>query len=146
MWKAHLVKTLVSVGFEEAVLDDTLFHNQDNSILLHMHVDDGLLVGKLRPAVLKFIEDLKKHYTLKVKKRPAQHLGYTFVWQDNQSLLVHQNFVDKILEKFGMSNVNPMKSSPPLNFHQLVVLDSPAFNFKTIQKAIGMLNYLALHT
>jgi hypothetical protein len=112
-----------------------------------MHVDDGLIVGKSRPAVLSFIENLKKHYTLKIKERLAQHLGYTFVWQNDQSLLVHQaDFVNKILDEFGMSDANPVKSPSPLNFHQLVALDSPAFDVKTMQKAIGMLNYLALHS
>jgi hypothetical protein len=59
MWKAHLVDMLASVGFVPCILNDVLFHNQDNLILLHMRVDDGLIVGTLRKAVICFIEDLK---------------------------------------------------------------------------------------
>jgi hypothetical protein len=51
-----------------------------------------------------FIEDLKKNYLLKVKEKPNQHLEYTFDWQANGSLLVHQSdFAQKILDKFDIT-------------------------------------------
>jgi hypothetical protein len=77
MWKAHLVSTLNSIGSTASILDDALFHNWDNSILLHMHVDDGLIIGKSRPAILTFLDNLQKTYSLKIKERTTQHLGYT---------------------------------------------------------------------
>ena len=55
MWKEHLVETLNKVGFTASILDDALFQNSDCSILLHMHVDDGLIVGKSRAAIVAFI-------------------------------------------------------------------------------------------
>jgi hypothetical protein len=45
-----------------------------------------------------------------------------------------------------MNDSNPVKAPSPLNFHQLVASDLPLINEKVMQKAIGMLNYLALHT
>jgi hypothetical protein len=77
MWKAHLVSTLNLIGFTASILDDALFHNWDNSISLHMHVDDGLIVGKSRPVILAFLNNLQKTYSLKIKELPMQHLGYT---------------------------------------------------------------------
>jgi hypothetical protein len=147
MWKEHLVSTLNSVGFTASILDDALFHNWDYSILLHMHVDDGLIVGKSRPAILQFLKNLQKTYVLKIKERPSQHLGYTLVWNSDHSLLIHQSdFTSKILDEFSMNKSNPVKAPSPLNFHRIIASESPPFDAKVMQKAIGMLNYLALHT
>jgi hypothetical protein len=147
MWKQHLVETLHQIGFEASILDDALFHNSDNSILLHMHVDDGLIVGKSRKSILNFLNNLQKSYVLKIKERPTQHLGYTFVWKPDGSLLIHQSdFTHKILNDFDMLDANPVKAPSPLNFHCVMAFDSPPFDVKTMQQAIGMLNYLALHT
>jgi hypothetical protein len=147
MWKEHLVETLSSLGFNASILDDALFHNADFSILLHMHVDDGLIAGKSRSAILCFIEKLREVYSLKVNEKPKQHLGYTFDWRQDGSLYIHQSdFTLKILDKFGMAGANPVKAPAPLNFHSLVALETDAANVHSMQKAIGMLTYLALHT
>jgi hypothetical protein len=75
VWKEHLVQTLSDIGFVASIFDDALFHNNDFSILLHMHVDDGLIVGKSRQQIVKFLEDLRRTYLLKINERPNQHLG-----------------------------------------------------------------------
>jgi hypothetical protein len=135
------------IGFMPCIINDALFHNKEKSILLHMHVNDGLIVGKSRLNVKFFINELKKHYFLKVKERPNQHLGYKFDWQANGSLLVHQSdFAQKILDEFDMTNATSVKAPSPLNFHRVIASESPSFDVKMRQKAVGMLNYLALHT
>jgi hypothetical protein len=147
MWKEHLVKSLASIGFVASILDDALFHNKDFSILLHMHVDNGLVVGKSRPAIMNFLDQLKKVYSLKICERPKQHLGYTFDWQVDGLLYIHHlDFTRKILDKFNMSGANSVKAPSPLNFLLLVASDAEPVDVKYMQKAIGMLTYLALHT
>jgi hypothetical protein len=136
MWKVHLIQTLDSIGFKPCIIDDALFHNKDTLILLHMHVNDGFIVGKSRLAVECFIGKLKKHYSLKVKEQPNQHLGYTFDWRANGSLIVHQSdFAQKILEKFDMTNATSVKAPLPLNFHRVIASKLPSFDVKTMQKA-----------
>jgi hypothetical protein len=147
MWKAHLIETLGNLRFLLCIIDDALFHNAHKSVLLHMHVDDGLVDGKSRQDVLHFIDLLKNFYVLKVKEQPNQHLGYTLDWLRKRLLYVHQsNFPQKILEEFDMTNANAVKAPSSLNFHWVIALESPPFDIETMQKAVGMLNYLALHT
>jgi hypothetical protein len=147
MWKEHLVESLASIGFIPAILDDALFHNSEFSILLHMHVDDGLVVGKSRLAIMNFLNQLRKISSLKVNERPKQHLGYTFDWRSDGSLYIHQSdFDEKILDEFDMAGANPVKAPSPLNFQSLVASDAEPVNVTYMQKAIGMLTYLALHT
>jgi hypothetical protein len=99
--------------------------------------------------MLDFLDQLKKIYSLKICKRPKQHLGYTFDWRNDGSLYVHQSdFTCKIIDEFDMSCANSVTALSPLNFHcqSLVVSDAKPVDVKYMQKAIGMLTYLALHT
>jgi hypothetical protein len=147
MWKEHLVQSLISVRFTASILDNALFHNADFSILLHMHVDDGLIVGKSRTTILGFLENLKKIYSLKINEKLKQHLGYTLNWQSGGLLYIHQaDFTQKILDEFDMSEANPVKAPSPLNFQSLVAQEANPVNVTWMQKAIRMLTYLALHT
>jgi hypothetical protein len=112
-----------------------------------MHVDDGLVIGKSRQHILGFLGQLKRTYSLEINERPKQHLGYMFDWKNDGTLYICQtDFALKILSEFGMMDANPVKSPSPLNFHCVVASESPQFDVKTMQQAIGMLTYLVLHT
>jgi hypothetical protein len=85
--------------------------------------------------------------TIEVQERPAQHLGYTLDWKEDGSVHVHQtDFAEKILYDFNMNNANLVRALAPMNLHKVVASDAPSVNQKLYQKAVGMLNYLALHT
>lgn len=45
-----------------------------------------------------------------------------------------------------MYNANPVKSPAPMNLVKLAAENAEPFNVKVMEKAIGMLNHLALHT
>ena len=76
-----------------------------------------------------------------------QHLGYTLNWKEDGSIHVNQaNFTQKILSDFCMDESNPFREPAPTNVHQVVAGELPSFHQKTYQKALRMLNYLALHT
>jgi hypothetical protein len=45
-----------------------------------------------------------------------------------------------------MMDSNSVKAPSPLNFHCVIATDAPPIDVKLMQKAVGMLNYLALHT
>jgi hypothetical protein len=146
-WRKHLVSTLKQIGFDSSPLDESLFYNCDRSIMLHMHVDDGFLVGSDRSQVLQTLEDIQHHYKIKIKECPTQHLGYTLNWKEDGSVHVNQaDFTQKILQDFCMDDSNPVRAPAPTNLHQIVASESESFHRKTYQKALGMLNYLALHT
>ncbi|MBW0531862.1 hypothetical protein O181_071577, partial [Austropuccinia psidii MF-1] len=127
--------------------DECLFFNTDRTIFLHIHVDDGFIIGETAELVELFLNQLNKSYSIKTKKQPTQHLGYTLSWQPNGSVILHpQDFCTKILEEFNMTSANPIKTPAPANIHNVVAQVSVPFSNLTMQKAIGMLNYLALHT
>jgi hypothetical protein len=141
------VATLTAIGLDSAPLDESLFYNSDRSIFLHMHVDDGFIIGKNCLAVVQLLDDIKATYSIKIKEYPTQHLGYTLDWKEDGSVHVNQeDFTNKILFDFNMHDSNPVRAPAPVNLHKIVASDSPSFHQKLFQKAIGMLNYLAMHT
>ncbi|MBW0483799.1 hypothetical protein O181_023514 [Austropuccinia psidii MF-1] len=146
-WKAHLVSTLCQLGLSSADTDKCLFFNTDRTIFLHIHVDDGFIIGETAELVEIFLTQLRKSYSIQTKKQLTQHLGYTLSWQLNGSVILHQkDFCSKILEEFNMTSANPIKTPAPANIHNVVAQASVPFSNLTMQKAIGMLNYLSLHT
>jgi hypothetical protein len=91
---------------------------------------------------LKFLKDLQKTYVLKIKERLTQHFGYTFIWRSDGSHFIHKSdFTHKILKDLDMLDATLVKALLPLNFHCVM-----AFDVKKMQQAIGILNYIALHT
>jgi hypothetical protein len=89
-WRKHRVGTLTKLGLLSSPLDESLFYNPDRSVMLHMHVDDGLIVGWDHNQVNQLLEAIKRVYTIKVKERPTQHLGYTLDWKEDGSVHINQ--------------------------------------------------------
>ncbi|MBW0592607.1 hypothetical protein O181_132322 [Austropuccinia psidii MF-1] len=109
-WKAHLVSTLCQLCLSSADTDKCLFFNTNRTIFLHIHVDDGFIIGETAELVKLFLTQLSKSYSIKTKKQLTQHLGYTLSWQPNGSVILHQqDFCSKILEEFNMTLANPIK-------------------------------------
>ncbi|MBW0551314.1 hypothetical protein O181_091029 [Austropuccinia psidii MF-1] len=83
MWKTKLTTTLSRLGLMSAQSDKSLFTNNDKSLLLHIHVDDGFLISKSESTIVTFLNNLNAILKLKYKKRPTQHLGYNLEWSSN---------------------------------------------------------------
>jgi hypothetical protein len=146
MWKKHLSGTLKSLGLTPSIMDDALFFNADRTLFLHMYVDDGLIVGQNKSIITSFLSKLEKAYKIKVKEKPTQHLGYTLEWGTNSVVLHHQAYVEKILCAFNMESANSVRTPLPTNALHQVELESTPFDAAVMQKAMGYINYLAIHS
>lgn len=127
--------------------DESIFHNSSKLLLLHIHVDNGLVVGQSCQEVVSFLEGLRATYHIKSQERPSQHLGYTLDWKEDGSVLIHQrDYCEKILDEFSMTKANPVKGPAPMNLTKLAAEAAEPFSVNIMEKAIGMLNHLALHS
>ncbi|MBW0474965.1 hypothetical protein O181_014680 [Austropuccinia psidii MF-1] len=145
--KAHLVSTLRKLDLVSADTDECLFFNTDRTLFLHIHVDDAFIIGETAEIIENFLTQLSKLYSIKTNKKPSQHLGYTLSWQQNGSVILHQqDFCSKILEELNISSSNSIITPAPENIHNVVAQVSAPFSNLTMQKEIGMLNFLTLHT
>ncbi|MBW0530362.1 hypothetical protein O181_070077 [Austropuccinia psidii MF-1] len=70
--------------------DECLFFNTDRTLFLHIHVDDAFIIGETAGIIKNFLNQLSKLYSIKMKKKLTQHLGYTLSWKQNGSVILHQ--------------------------------------------------------
>ncbi|MBW0564218.1 hypothetical protein O181_103933 [Austropuccinia psidii MF-1] len=116
-------------------------------MFLHIHVENGFIEGEYGSVIERFLKQLNKSYSIKAKKKLAQHLGYILSWKPNRSIIIHQlDFCTKILDELNIISSNSIKTPSEANIHKFVEQTSAPFSKYMIQKAIGMLNYHPLHT
>ncbi|MBW0588597.1 hypothetical protein O181_128312, partial [Austropuccinia psidii MF-1] len=97
MWKAKLNETLSSLGLASAQSDESLFVNNDKTLLLHVHVDDGFIISKTEDFITNFLDKLNSILKLKYKKKPTQHLGYNLTWSKNELKINQTDLIIKLL-------------------------------------------------
>ncbi|MBW0473672.1 hypothetical protein O181_013387 [Austropuccinia psidii MF-1] len=144
-WGAHLDDSFKQLGLSACESDESIFFNSETNIFVHIHVENGVIVGSSRDEILALLQGLKKTYKLKTKEKPKQHLRYTINWLKDRLILHEEDFCRKIVEEFRMEHANPIKTPAPLNVRQQLASDSPPFDLHLWQNAIGILTYLALH-
>ncbi|MBW0500502.1 hypothetical protein O181_040217 [Austropuccinia psidii MF-1] len=127
--------------------DESLYINLKDSLFLHMHVDDGFLIGKEESKIISFLTKLHSKLKLKYQKYPTHHLGYKLDWKNNNTLyLSQQDLIRQLLYNNDMDSSRNVKT--PCNGNILKEVDEPGEPIMTTeyQQAIGSLNYLVQHS
>ncbi|MBW0540391.1 hypothetical protein O181_080106 [Austropuccinia psidii MF-1] len=147
MWQLKLVQVLRDLGMTSTRADDSLYSNTEKTMFLHVHVDDGFLIGKSEKEILCFLKLLYAKLKLKYQRNPTQHLGYHLMWLPDGSVQLSQrDLIVRLLKDTDMENSRSVKSPCNLNLiRELETVDEP-INVTAFQQAIGSLNYLAQHT
>ncbi|MBW0514160.1 hypothetical protein O181_053875 [Austropuccinia psidii MF-1] len=147
MWQAKLTQVLKDLGMNSTRADDSLYTNDKRTMFLHVHVDDGFLIGKSEQELLRFLKELHTVLKLKYQRNPTQHLGYHLNWTpDGNVYLSQHDLIHRLLRDSDMENSQPVKS--PCNgnlLKELEAVDEPV-DVTGYQQVIGSLNYLAQHT
>ncbi|MBW0549977.1 hypothetical protein O181_089692, partial [Austropuccinia psidii MF-1] len=147
MWQLKLINILTRCGMSKSTSDNSLFLNNNQSLILHVHVDNGFIIGKSEDDIVKFLSLLSKELTVKYKKQPTQHLGYRLDWKVEHSVGLSQaDFIKKLLHDNDMTDSKGVKT--PCNGNLLIEIDDKGevVGLNCYQHAIGSLNYLAQHT
>ncbi|MBW0572269.1 hypothetical protein O181_111984 [Austropuccinia psidii MF-1] len=127
--------------------DDSLFLNKDLSLILHVHVDDGVIIGNDELLIQNFLSQISNEIKIKSKRNPTQHLGYMLGWHEDGSLSLGQSDLIKcLLHDNDMSESKGVKTPCNSNFHTEIDDEGEVVAITSFQQAIGSLNYLAQHT
>ncbi|MBW0535216.1 hypothetical protein O181_074931 [Austropuccinia psidii MF-1] len=147
MWKLKLTTILEQCGMFKSRSDDSLFLNKDLSLILHVHVDDGFIIGKDDLLIQNFLSQIRNKIKIKSKRNPTQHLGYMLGWHEDGSLsLVQSDLIKRLLHDNNMSESKDDKTPCNGNFHTEIGNKGEVVAITSFQQAIGSLNYLAQHT
>ncbi|MBW0514988.1 hypothetical protein O181_054703 [Austropuccinia psidii MF-1] len=147
MWQAKLVSVLKELELTSTRADNSLYSNQDRRLFLHVHVDDGFLIGNNEKDLLIFLEKLNRKLSLKYQKKPTHNLGYCLDWATNGTVyLSQQDLILQFLRDHDMDGSWDVKT--PCNGNLLKELESVGdpVRITAFQQEIGSLEYLAQHT
>ncbi|MBW0535667.1 hypothetical protein O181_075382 [Austropuccinia psidii MF-1] len=147
MWQAKLVSVLQELDLTSTRADNSVYSNQDRTLFLHVHVDDGFIIGKNEKDLLIFLEKLNRKLSLKYQRKPTHHLGYHIDWETDRTVyLSQQDLILQLLRDHDMDGSQDVKT--PCNGNLLKELESvrDPVRITAFQQAIGSLNCLAQHT
>ncbi|MBW0581241.1 hypothetical protein O181_120956 [Austropuccinia psidii MF-1] len=141
-------QTLSRLGLVSEKSDKSLFTNNDKSLLLHIHVNDGFLISKSENTIVTFLNNLNAVLKFKYKRRPTLHLGYNLEWSNNNLKINQTDLIVKLLRQFEMQDSKTLKTPCNGNFLNEINsnLSDDAIQATSFQQAIGSSNYLAYHT
>ena len=155
-WNTTLDEYLNSVGYRKSNADGCIYvkslkevNGHISFVILGVYVDDIIPVSN-NPQLLKAEKAaLCKRFEMTDQGEIHYLLGMSIKRERLcRTLTVSQlNYVEKVLEKFGMENSKPVSTPLELGkrFQQLLPTDEP-FDVQTYQQAIGCLTYIATAT
>ena len=148
-WYQTLVPELKKLGFELLTTDGCIFKHAANGALLLVYVDDFALAAPTIKDIDSTADVLGGIFELKKLGEVRTFLGYSIIRdRDNRIVYIHQgNYVNKILERFGKSNLHPVKTPwLPGRFALPKTWEAVEYAIKLYQEEVGSINYLATGT
>ena len=151
-WNNKFTSFLKTLDFESTDDDPCVFYNTDKSIIIVLHVDDGLIAGNDTKKMLNILNKLHKEFTIthsKIEEKELSYLGMQIKVSKNEIFVSQSRYAEKILLRFNeiFGEIYPAHTpiergmiTNPENF----VNDKPLSKTVPYRQAIGSLLYLAI--
>lgn len=109
-WNRKFKSFIERFGFKASDSDPCVFvsHQNNNTLILAIYVDDGLVVGSNKTDVELIIKRLQKEFEIKAME-VGFFLGFEIERQSNGSIFMHQTaYATRVLRKFRMDECYPV--------------------------------------
>ncbi|CAB0008728.1 unnamed protein product, partial [Nesidiocoris tenuis] len=103
-WNEKLKSTLKKFGLQPTKNESCLFVNDTKTLMLAIHIDDGLLIGKRNDEMNKFLHDLQQDFDLTYTYQPTKYLGMEIIKKTGLIKLSQESYLQSVLERYGMEN------------------------------------------
>lgn len=145
-WNLKFDAFLQRFNLQQSVVDKCLYYNRDYTLFLAIYVDDGLVASRNKKLLSELINYLKSNFELKVMECEA-YLGFQIVRdrEKRQLKLQQAHYVEKILEKFGMTDCKPASTPEEVATTKLTEAD-PLDESYPFKELVGSLLYLVTCT
>lgn len=142
-WNQKISRFIERFGLAASKADPCVFTNE--SVILAIYVDDGIIAGKDDRSIDCIIEYLQENFEVKVVNVGC-FLGLEINQLSDGSIFVHQTaYANRVLHKFEMENCNPV--SVPSDPNQTLSKDDGSDkSLYPYRQLIGSLMYLAIAT
>lgn len=145
VWNDTLESFFVHVGFSPLKSCPCIYSNVDNSVFVLVYVDDLLIASTDDVPIKKLINQIDSNFNIKVMEVPSKFLGIV-IERSEQRMLLHQRpYIEAVIERFGLSNANPVKT--PMEFGlRVIVKEEDVDRSLPYREIVGCLNYIAQGT
>lgn len=100
-----------SLRFEDFDVDPCNYYNQDRSIIMVLHVDDGMMIGKYVKSINKVLDEMNFKFKITCKpvsNDPINYLGMQIKSTMKEIFISQSEYVQKMLKRFRCDNMNPV--------------------------------------
>ena len=110
MWNEEFTNTMVTLGFTQLKTDYCCFIQQENNsfTIIIVWVDNILAFSNSDIGNDEIKAELKSKFEVNLIGNPSMILGIKLSQEDHLISLSHGHFIDSLLNKFGLENVNPV--------------------------------------
>lgn len=147
-WNSCFESILLEMGFKQCEADCCLYSKitEGKKLLITLYVDDGLVAATDEDLANSFLNDLRKR--LKITTKPASYyLGLQIVRDNDGSVFINQEaYARKILERFGMSECNPVTTPIEKETFHSGKVETENKEKYPYREAVGALAYLMVGT
>uniref|UniRef100_A0A1B6C2D3 Integrase catalytic domain-containing protein n=2 Tax=Clastoptera arizonana TaxID=38151 RepID=A0A1B6C2D3_9HEMI len=146
-WNKKLTSFLKENGLMQLKTDQCIFKNENGSLYLAIHVDDGIIMAKELQEIQNLLKKLKENFEMTSNENLNSYLGME-INRSNKGIHVTQTkYANQVLKKCNMTNckevTTPIVSEEKTDEATLIVQDNTNFPYR---EAIESLLYLTNKT
>ncbi|CAI7843228.1 unnamed protein product [Closterium sp. NIES-53] len=150
-WYLKFDEALMDFGFERSECDPALYHlvRDEGRSSLYLYVDDILLMSSSMVLLDEVKSLLSSRFRMKDLGEAKYYLGVQ-IERDESGILIHQErYILNMLESFGLSEANPVRTPLPTGFDVHVHAEEPLLRDELVQlyqSIVGSLMYASTTT
>ncbi|CAI7876249.1 unnamed protein product [Closterium sp. NIES-53] len=150
-WYLKFDEALMDFGFERSECDPALYHlvRDEGRLSLYLYVDDILLMT-LSMVLLDEVKGLlSSRFRMKDLGEAKYYLGVQIERDESGILIHHERYILNMLESFGLSEANPMRTPLPIGFDVHAHAEEPLLRDELVQlyqSIVGSLMYASTTT
>ena len=145
IWNLMLHDYLTGNGFVQSLADSCVYvkQNKKSRVILLIWVDDIIIAATNEVVLAEVKNGLNTQFKMKDLGQLKSFLNIQFVFHDDCIEMHQQNYIDKLLQKFGMESCNPKRTPCDLSVNKLKISDStPLDDSNLYRKIVGSLIYV----
>lgn len=122
-WTEHFTNYIKGLGFYQSDGDPCFYTyiKGNETILLAIYVDDGLIAASSEHLIDKLLNDLSKQFKITSTKNVTSYLGLEICKLKNGSIFIYQgSYIKKILDKFNMTEANCVSTPIDCNYDDCI--------------------------
>ena len=146
-WYARLTNYLLPYGFAISIFDPCVLIHESGNLFIAIYVDDISIFGPSDSLTERIISALQTEFEVKDLGQLHWLLGIKIEFTDSAITLSQETYIDKILDKYGMTDCNSLSTplDPNIQLRE-GTLEEQIDDISVYQQIIGSLMYAVTGT